>query len=470
MPLAWVDEIAGLEPAINFLQGNGYTSKLWPQDGVEKQFMAYLPLQGWLHILFQKIFSFSIYNIRLPYALFLVSGAAFLYEALSMKHLSKLALLAVVMIFINEKSLFETARAVRVEPISFLLLCIAYFGFTTRNFHVTTASSTLIMTLHPYLWPVAIVFIISSFKERNGSAHWTSTIKPSTLWLYPLVIGLFFLAFIQFNIYNFVDQLLNQASRHENAGGISTQLSNHFYGRFWPYYSSQPYIPILIYGALVASVVNIIKRQISHFDIALIATHIFWIINLGPMHRYNSVLIVLSLFVLVPFIIRFEYLLLKPIGVLVLSGILLVSCIDVSSRQVMAQIQRTERNPEIFLKWLNENIPEGESIIAGHEIAYYEAVPNTNLDFFLFNTTPYRFDFEQYDNLLLISPQVFKEANILAQYKVEGGTSIGWIKNSGTKTYQDLYLLKVKDVKTYQNILTQMKTQNTVNFQKSKNR
>ncbi|MFT6004504.1 MAG: hypothetical protein ACI8UQ_001643, partial [Bacteroidia bacterium] len=45
MPLAWVDEISGVEPAINFLQGNGYTSKIWPHEGVEKQFLAYLPLQ-----------------------------------------------------------------------------------------------------------------------------------------------------------------------------------------------------------------------------------------------------------------------------------------------------------------------------------------------------------------------------------------------------------------------------------------
>ncbi|MDA8886298.1 glycosyltransferase family 39 protein [Bacteroidia bacterium] len=470
MPLAWVDEIAGLEPAINFLQGNGYTSKLWPQEGVEKQFMAYLPLQGWLHIIFQKIFSFSIYTIRLPYALFLVSGAAFLYKSLSMRHLSTVALLAVVMIILNEKSLFETTRAIRVEPISFLLLCIAYFGFTTRNFHITMAASALMMTLHPYLWPVAIVFMISSFKERNGAAHWTNTLKPSILWLYPAALGLFFLAFIHFNIEDFADQLLNQASRHENAGGIGTQLSNHFYGRFWPYYRTQPYIPFLVYGALLASVINGIKRHISHFDVALIATHIFWIINLGPMHRYNSVLIILSLFVLVPFIIRIEHLRFKPIGVLALSSVLMISCIDVSSRQVMAQMQRTERNPESFLDWLSENIPEGNTIIAGHEIAYYEAVANTNLDFFLFNTTPYRFDFEQYDNLLLISPQVFKEANIIAQYKVEGGTSLGWIKNSGTKTYQDLYLLKVKDAKTYQIVLTQMKNQNTVNNQKSKNR
>ena len=63
MPLAWVDEISGVEPAINFLQGNGYTSQIWPHEGVEKQFLAYLPLQGWLHILTQYILGFPMLYI-----------------------------------------------------------------------------------------------------------------------------------------------------------------------------------------------------------------------------------------------------------------------------------------------------------------------------------------------------------------------------------------------------------------------
>jgi hypothetical protein len=124
-------------------------------------------------------------------------------------------------------------------------------------------------------------------------------------------------------------------------------------------------------------------------------------------------------------------------------------------------VQRAERSPEKFLTWLNSNIDKNSSIISGHEIAYYAAVPNDNVDFFLFNTTPYRFDFDTYQNLYIISNKTWPNHDLISKYEVPNTVAWDWIKNSGTQTYQNLYLLKAQTVQDYNNALRKMKSANT---------
>jgi len=463
MPLAWIDEIYGLEPAINYLQGNGYTSKIWPQEGVEKQFLAYLPLQGWLHILTQHILGFSIYTVRLPYAIYLLSGALFLYKALKENQVSTLVSLLLVLLILNEKSLFETTRGLRVEPITFLLLSISVYGFSTRQVPIVALASSLMIVLHPYVWPAAGVFLFACFYIQNSTE--THPImrfaKPNMLWLIPISILVFFLFFIHFDIELLYSQFVNQAERHTSFGGIATRFYNHFIRRFWPYYITQPYLPLLIYFALGYSVYKVVKRAFNPAVIALLLTHVVWFTILGPMHRYDSVLVFLSLFAVLPLLSGIKLPEQKIAFTLVVLLVFGLSCIDVSSRQLMATVQRTERSPEKFLAWLNSNIDKNPSIISGHEIAYYAAVPDENLDFFLFNTLPYRFDFSTYQNLYLISNKTWPNHEIVSQYTVPNTVCWNWIKSSGTHTYQNLYLLKAQTVKDYNNALIKMKIDNT---------
>jgi len=463
MPLAWVDEVAGLEPAINFLQGNGYTSQLWPQQGVDKQFLAYLPLQGWLHIISQTFLDFSVYLVRLPYAIYLLIGGYFLYKTLLSKDIKLLTALIVVVLVLNEKSLFETTRGVRIEPITFMLLSIAMYCKVRKNLVGVVSAASLLILVHPNVWAAAGILLVSAFYDKNDAEHkklWRF-IKPNVLWLVPIALLIFFLLFIHFDVDLLFAQFTNQAERHTSFGGLGTHFYNHFVRRFWPYYFTQPYIPLLVYFALGYAIYCIVKRRSTPASYALLLTHLVWFAILGPMHRYNSVLVSISLFTVLPLISRVHLSKQSLIYTLLTILVLGVSCIDVASRQVMALVQHEERKPEPFISWLNQNIPGESSIISGHEIAYYASVPNDDLDFFLFNTTPYRFDFDQYKNLYLISTAPQPDHQIISKYSVPISTQWSWIKNSGTKTYQGLYLLRANSVDSYNTALKKMKKKNT---------
>lgn len=463
MPLAWVDEIAGLEPAINFLQGNGYTSKLWPYDGVEKRFLAYLPLQGWLHIIAQYLLGFSIYLVRLPYAFYLIVGALFLYKTLQKNGIHILTMLVVVVLLVNEKSLFETTRGIRIEPITFMLLSTCAYAFSTKNYVLVVLISSLLVVLHPYVWPAAGVFLLAAFYHQNTSHQnvFVRFLKPNILWLFPMGVLLFYFIFIRFDVQLLLAQLGSQSERHTTFGGFGTQLYNHFIRRFWPYYLTQPYIPFIVYGALVYALYTSAKRNFTPASIALILTHIVWLVILGPMHRYDSVLVFLSLLVTIPLLSKI-HLPSKNYATLVLVLLVLgMSSLDVVSRQTMALAQREERNPEHFITWLQESVDTSKSIISGHEIAYYASAYDDDLDFFLFNTTPYHFDFNTYQNLYLISDRQWHNHAVIGQYKVPETVRWNWIENSGTNTYQNLYLLKANTVKDYNAALLTMRTENT---------
>ncbi|MGB1037636.1 MAG: hypothetical protein ACPGYY_03245 [Bacteroidia bacterium] len=461
MPLAWVDEIAGLEPAINFLKGEGYTSRLWPYDGVDKQFLAYLPLQGWLHIASQKVLSFSIYNVRLPYAIFLLAGALILFKSLRSSSVSLIISLAICMLILNEKSLFETTRGVRVEPIAFFLLSSAYYGYSIKNKHVLALASTSMVFLHPYIWPAALVLFLSTSIRENSKSSIVSTLKPTRFWLYPTLALVGYLIYIHGDITLFLDQFSAQASKHETFGGLGQRIYNHFVLRFWPYYITQPYIPIVIYAALFSSILKVYRKQWTFIDISLILTHVAWILAIGPMHRYNSVLVILSLLTLIPYLSKIELrqkLNWRLVFIVLTLGI---SCLDVTSRQVMATVQREERNPKHYISWLKRHIPPGKSIISGHEIAYYPSAYNDDLDFFLFNTVPYRFEFESYDNLLFISDEKIHDCTLLSTYKTRSKYDWDWLKNSGTKTYNNLHLYEATSPSIYREVLKKKRVRNT---------
>jgi hypothetical protein len=401
--------------------------------------------------------------VRLPYAIYLLLGALFLYKALKKTKVNTLVSLLIIILVLNEKSLFETTRGIRVEPITFLLLSISVYGFSTKKIYIVALASSLMIVVHPYVWPAAGVFLFACFYFWNiTTVHPVlRLVKPNILWLMPIGILVFFLFFIHFDIELLYAQFVNQADRHTSFGGITSHFYNHFVRRFWPYYITQPYIPLLIYFALGYAIFTVLKKKFNPAILALLLTHAVWFAILGPMHRYDSVLVFLSLFAVLPLLSSIRLPEQKLIYTLLALLVFSISCVDVVSRQLLATVQRAERSPEKFLTWLNSNIDKNSSIISGHEIAYYAAVPNDNVDFFLFNTTPYRFDFDTYQNLYIISNKTWPNHDLISKYEVPNTVAWDWIKNSGTQTYQNLYLLKAQTVQDYNNALRKMKSANT---------
>ena len=106
-------------------------------------------------------------------------------------------------------------------------------------------------------------------------------------------------------------------------------------------------------------------------------------------------------------------------------------------------------------------MPRGKSIVTGHEIAYYQAAQNNNLDFFLYNTEPYRFNFEDYENLLLIHNSPLDNTEVMGYYSLDQSAQPNWVKNNSSLTYNNLYLLRINNTTEYRTILNKLRKKNT---------
>lgn len=463
--MAWIDEVLGLDPAIQFINGNGYTSMLWPQRGSDHLFLAYLPLQGMTHVMQQWILPFDIYWVRFPSAIYLITGTILLYCSIRTKGLSVFIALALITLIINEKSLFETTRGVRIEPLIFCILSATFYSILKHRIHLTAILITLLLFSHPNVWPICLVlFLNSCFRYNNASYFSISILKPNVLWLYPIGGLLLFSFLIDFQFGMQIQQFSHQGSEHSAHGGILTRLSNHFITRFWPYYWSQPWVPLLIYVALGQSIYAVFKKKFAYLQTTIILTHLIWLIFLGPFYRYNSILVLLSVLWLVDFIIAHKFTLHQPKWKIAVFTLVFLSSTDVILRHSMAIIQREERNPYPVLDWLESNLPQNEEyIITGSDIAYYATAQKQNAAYFMYNMPPYTYDFKKFQKHYIISPEPIKNTLLVAQYRVPS-TSLS--KKFNSKTYCNLYLNLVSSPNEYEKILIEMDDESRIEVSK----
>lgn len=456
IPIAWLDEVMGLDPGFRLANGQGYTSYFWPQKGTEDFFLAYLPIQPLMHYLHQLVLPFDIYWVRFPWAIYLLLGSILFYASMRKLGLSTLFSMGMLLLIINEKSLFETTRGVRVEPLIFLAICSAIYA-RIKNWPVLqSVVSTTLVFMHPDVWPIALVLYLdaigSSYKAYKRSG------KTIAIVLTPLTGTLLFLLFIDFDVVSFVGQFLHQGNDHSASGNLFHRLHAHFIDRFWPYYISQPWIPTLVYAAFVYAIYNIVHKQGNYLSYGVLVTHLVWCIILGPFPRYNSILIVLSVFLLAkPLYLMWKNL--NPnIAHTALIGLCILSSADVVIRHTMAIVQREERNPYAVIHWLQEELPKEDTyLITGSDIAYYAMAEDTTAGYFLYNIPPYKYDFNKYDRLLLLLDNKDSACTQLAEYHTTQGK---WSKKFGKKTYKNLYLQEVKSPLAYAELLQRLDYKN----------
>ena len=456
IPIAWLDEVMCLDPGFRLANGQGYNSYFWPQKGTEDFFLAYLPIQPLMHYLHQLVLPFDIYWVRFPWSIYLLLGSIMFYASMRKLGLSTLFSVGMLLLIINEKSLFETTRGVRVEPLMFLAICSAvYVRIKNRSLLQSIVSTTMVF-MHPDVWSIALVLYLDA-TYRSYKAHKRST-KTIAVVLTPLIGTFLFLLFIDFDIVSFIGQFLHQGNDHSASGNVFHRLHAHFIDRFWPYYISQPWIPTLVYAALIYAISNIIKKQENYLSYGVLITHLVWCSILGPFPRYNSILIVISLLVLAKPMYAM-WMNLKPnIAHTALLGLCILSCADVVIRHTMAIVQREERNPYAVIHWLQEELPKEDTyLITGSDIAYYAMAEDTTAGYFLYNIPPYKYDFNRYNRLLLLLDNKDSTCTQLAEYHI---VQSYWSKMFGKKTYKDLYLQEVKSPLAYAELLLELDNKN----------
>ncbi len=80
IPVAWLDETFGLDPAINLVREGSYTSKIWAHPGTEVKFLAYLPFIQLYNAFFLSFLPDEIFWVRLPYVLAFAIALVFVWR------------------------------------------------------------------------------------------------------------------------------------------------------------------------------------------------------------------------------------------------------------------------------------------------------------------------------------------------------------------------------------------------------
>lgn len=451
IPLAWIDEIMGLDPALRYISGKGFTSQIWPQEGTRNHFMAYLPLQTWFHVIHLKMLPFSIYWVRFPWAFYLLLGTGFMFLGFKKNQLQTWIAVGLCILLINEKSLFETTRGVRVEPLIYLLFAIAFYAKAFSKLHLQSIAASLLILCHPDVWPLALVLFLNACTEKNSDSY---ILKPNVLWAYPILALLSFLWSIDFNLTHWLSQFVHQGSEHAASGGILDRLNNHFVLRFWPYYSTQPWVPITIYISLIGSLYQLATRRGTTVGSAVLLTHFVWFIALGPFHRYNSILFFIAIWWFIPYLIRSKSILKKQGIQVAITVFVILTSADVVARHYMAYAQHAIRNPYPVLSWLKEELPNEDYLLSGHSIGYYAMDHTLHNGFILANMPPYDYDFSNYKNYFILGERPIKGLETIGTYKATYANS----SNYASKTYATLFLMYTPSKEEYIATLKAMDT------------
>ncbi|MFY0643719.1 MAG: hypothetical protein JXR19_04565 [Bacteroidia bacterium] len=393
IPLVWFDEVMGLDPAVNAIFKEGYQSRIWPQTGTENGFMAYLPVRFLFHMLHLLLLPFEVFWMRIPWAIYFFTSAYILYLTSKAQNKTKWLVLLVVFLFINDRTVFEVARSMRVDALSLMFSVLLYYCFYKRLFHWQMLLSSLLVFIHPNLWMIALVlFLDASFKwNRTKDAP---IAKPNAWWLIPIGLLVLYGWSINFNINGLYTQLFEHGSDHSASGGLITRIGDHFYTRFWPYYLTQPWMPFIIYGALIMSVFKIWNRKYNALHIAVLATHLYWLLALAPFYRYNAVLLLLSMICLLPELQKMKWNKRSQAFSLLLLILMPINTLAIHS---LALSERSNRDPKQVVNWLKNELGEENCLVFGHDVTYYAVATDMNKDYMMFNLQPTKFSFEDYD-------------------------------------------------------------------------
>ena len=449
IPLVWFDEVMGLDPAVNLIFKDGFHSKIWPQTGADQHFMAYLPMRFVFHSIHLLVLPFEVAWMRVPWLIYFLIAAFVLLK--SAKHYSAHWLIAffVCFLFINDKTVFEVARSMRLDSISMLFIALCLYNYIKERYVLQALFATVLIFIHPNLWVVALfMFFDASFKVNREKS--IQQFMPNALWLMPILSFALFFISISFDFNALYVQLFEHGSEHTAEGGLSSRLYNHFIARFWPYYNTQPYMPLLIYAALFRSAYRIIRKECSSLDLIVVLTHLYWILLLAPFYRYNAVLVLISIFSLLPLLTQLK---LNRTSYAVILLFLMIHPLNVLARHSVALLQREERNPQPLVDWLQTEIGDKKAIIMGHDLAYYAVAKSRSVDYMMFNLNHDKFDLNDYNAFYILTneqlpikttsaPKVYSTSIVNLHHKLD-------YRLRRIPTYRSMYLYEVRDSNQY---------------------
>lgn len=453
IPVAWLDETFGLDPAINLVRAGSYTSKIWAHPGTEQVFLAYLPFIQLYNAAFLLILPAEIFWVRLPYILAFVVALIFLWKIFRKQQgLSLLTAIVLMVLFMNDKGIYESLRSFRSEVLELMLMAPAIYFFMQHKKPVLVAFLlSMVFLTHPSLWVFVGILMLYLFFRTDVKTKITTSI------VFALPI-LAFLVYAGFDFAALKSQLIDHGGEHMAKGNL---LIDHFVTRYWPFYKLQPWV-LLLNLFITGYCVYIIYKEKSiknrPLEVAFLLTSAYWLFILAPLYRYNTPNILL-MFVLLPqplLLLKQRYYnglsskakfrLIAVGGVVLLPFAILVE-FPFLSRNAAAIVQREERNPDKAIEWLDKHFDDRKKILlVENSIAHYYSLQHENVDFALVYSV-YKYNFADYDEVYMVSVNELEGGDLVNEYKPQQGTLFGRSLGSDIVTYHGLKIYKIYNEK-----------------------
>lgn len=439
VPIAWIDEIMDLDPAMRWVEGQGYNSFLWQYNGSEHIFLANLPLRNLPFAAMGYLFGADIFWMRFPHILFFM-GTCILFYKLTKHYANEGLAWIILLFFMFDKGIYESLRSVRCEMQQLFYLSAAlYFTLVRRNGIIAIVSCSLLALVHPASWMLSIVIAVKNLltvkRVRNK-------ILLGVLYLAPFVVWLWL---IDFNFMGIFDQLIAAGEDHtENGSGI-TLLLHHFYNRFSLYLTTQPWVWLGILFAHILAIKNLIRNK-DFISLLLLAHSLFWMFVLAPNYRYNPTMLLLSYLIMARFFAKYEWKAQWQKAIIVF--VLFVQSIPFVSINLMGMMQYNERNPYKFQEWLSQQVNiSGKTLLCGESVGLYwihniDAVER-KVEFCAPNY-PHKFDFSSYNKIILLSAEKLP-LHAFAEYKPKKTCNAmdNLFKKFNSPTYNGMKLYEV---------------------------
>lgn len=448
LPVAWTDEIQGLDPAVQHLRTGTFKSIVWPNPNANEFFASYPPLWQWIHRINLTIFPIEIFFIRLPFLLMHLGTLIFLYFTIINKKKNTLIALLILLLFSLDKSVFEISRSMRIDvPILFLISAYSYFFQIQKQKKLRFILLSILPFAHLYTWPFVLIFLwieIRKTQVRNS--------------IYYFVLPLLFLCSIYLKGVNFSpkliwEQLGMQANDHTitSTSKPHNPILNSLWYRFFPYYKEQ----FLMYGIYIFMLFGlpliIYKWKASllrnPWVLAYISTTALLFFVAAPQYRYLPFFLLLGIITILQIPqINSEARVFKILCVVLIAN----SSLSFFGRHTAAIVQSKERDPipvyDFLSKYTKDTINNQRLIIGSAICAYYTYRGRTGL-----NNLQYGIDFypenwpKTSDSVYWFTHKTAPYARKIATYNVTSNKSLPeWAyKFAKGRTYDGLTLYKV---------------------------
>lgn len=460
VPIAWIDEVMNIEPAWQLIHGHGFIGKMWPHEGTEYAFLAYLPLSSFVHLIDIYLFPNELFFTRILWLVALGITCFYMFRYIVARYMTTESVIYFILcLFILDEGINNSLRNGRVEMLAIAIMS-ALFYLTIRNKRpsIQAILISLLLISHPGLYPIALIFAINLLTKKASPLKRTQYII--TIFFFPFI----YLLIANFDFQNIYQQLVLHGREHDNNAVIGNPFYLHFIERFCPIYKYQPYMIALNIIMHVSCIYAIIfrwnpRQQLLEWSYLL--TSLFWFFTLAPFYRYTSVLSFM-MFMHLPSLAHrifsvfgFLKFSLKNINKIQLVGVFLVLAFIATPfmvRHYTTYIQWPERNEYKVYSWLDRSIlftPDRKNLIIDEAIGFYYTMnknkKENNSSEIIDFTLPYslhKVNRKDYEHIYYLS---FREepklSKLISTYTVESNSTL--LTERKVITYNGLKLYEV---------------------------